>query len=136
MRGRVWAGWVHERTCLLVVLLALPLAGSSALSALARFIVDADAHVCACAKTPGHRACACPVCEHQADLRSRVATLRGRCGEDAPAFGAGLAPAIAPSPTLLPPVPRGRPAVARAVAAPPSDVYVSPPTPPPRSARS
>ena len=54
MRGRVWAGWMHERTCVLVLLLALPLACSGALPAFARFVADADAHVCACenARTP------------------------------------------------------------------------------------
>jgi hypothetical protein len=136
MRGRIWAGTVHRHLRWLVALLALPLACSSALPAFARWIADADAHACACAATPGHRTCGCPICEHRADVRSRVATLRGRCGEDAPAFGAGLAPAVAPSATALPPVLSDRPAVALALAKSPPDVFFTPPTPPPRSDRS
>ncbi|HEY4015881.1 MAG TPA: hypothetical protein VGM06_21240 [Polyangiaceae bacterium] len=133
MRGRVWAGWVRERTLLLVALLSLLLASSSALPSLLRFVADADAHTCACAKIPGHRTCSCPICERNADLRSHVPTLRGRCGEDAPAFGAGLAPAVAPAATLLPPVRRARSAMARALPAAPRSVFFTPPTPPPRS---
>jgi len=136
MRGRVLAGWVRERAVLLVVLLSLPLACSTTLPAFARLAADADAHVCACAMARGHRTCGCPVCERHADLRSRMATLRGRCGDEAAAFGASLPPAVAPAPTLLPPVRRERSALARAVTPPPADVFLAPPTPPPRSVRS
>ncbi len=129
MRGRRWTGWVH----VFVLALVLPLAGSSALPIVAHWLGDTAAHVCPCSRGPGHATCGCPVCEHRADLRSRVATIRGKCGEGDQAFGGALALAV-PAPGVVGlESPRAMPASVSIGPRAPARVFVTPPTPPPRA---
>lgn len=129
--GAVCRRWGH----LLVLMLVLPLAFSSALPIFARIAGGPLPHVCHCAMHGGHSTCGCPICNpDREDLQLGVLSLRGKCGDDDVSFGAALGSAvIAPAPgTVLPAdlIGEAAPAPAPALA----QVILSPPTPPPRSA--
>jgi hypothetical protein len=131
MELRRWTAW----TRVWLVLLALPLASPGGLPAFAHWMADAGQHVCACERSAQH-SCGCPICEHRADLRSRIATVRGRCHDEDSFFGASLPPFVAPPPVLR--VIRSEftrlslPTMMDSA----DEVFVTPPTPPPRRARS
>jgi hypothetical protein len=93
--------------------------------------------VCQCALHGGHSTCGCPVCNpDRDDLALNEASIRGKCGDDDRSFGASLGSAVAAPPgvTVVPPD--------VSVSADPSaplrlaQVFLTPPTPPPRSALS
>jgi hypothetical protein len=131
--GAGFRRWGH----LLVLALVLPLAFSSALPIFARVLGGPVPHICQCATHGGHSTCGCPICNpDRDDLRLNEVSLRGKCGDDDVAFGASLGSAVAPPAgvTILP--------ADVAVAPSPSvanhltPVFLTPPTPPPRSALS
>jgi hypothetical protein len=132
MRGRRWTGWVH----LVVLALALPLACSIALPGFARWVGDAATHVCSCELRAGHSTCGCPLCEHRADLRLHRAAIRGTCGADGLFYGASLGAAMVPPPSLWVVAPDATRTASPRVAMRVSDVFLTPPTPPPRRALS
>jgi hypothetical protein len=116
-----------------LLVLALPLALSTAMPVFARVMGGPAVHVCRCAVRGGHSTCACPVCHpDRLHLRLGKESIRGQCGDEDPVFGAEQMPAL--------PLGVG-PDVLRALkSAPPlrsstrllPDVVLSPPTPPPR----
>lgn len=131
-----WMKWGH----LLVLALILPLALSSALPAFARVVAGPAPHVCHCQMSGGHTAMSdCPICNPERDADDvwvSVASLRGTCGDEDIVFGAtlGLAVLAPPGVRILPPevrreAPPGAPLRLAAV-------FVTPPTPPPRSVLS
>jgi len=128
-----WRRWGH----VFVLTLVLPLALSSALPMFARVLGGPTAHVCQCAVRGGHSTCGCPICNpDRDDLQLNEVSLRGKCGEDDAVFGASLGPALVPAPgvTIVPPDLTGEtpPPVSPRLAL----VFLTPPTPPPRSARA
>jgi hypothetical protein len=93
--------------------------------------------VCQCALHGGPSTCGCPLCNpDREDLALNEASIRGKCGDDDLSFGASLGSAIAAPPgvTVIPPdvtvsaAPRAPLRLAL--------VFLTPPTPPPRSALS
>jgi hypothetical protein len=131
--GRVLTRALH----VLVLSLVLPLSLSGALPVFARALGGPTVHVCHCAAHGGPASCGCPICNpDRDDLAFSVESLRGKCGDDDLAFGAALGAAVAPPAgvTVLPPdlVAETSPVIALRAAL----VYRTPPTPPPRSARS
>jgi hypothetical protein len=121
----------------LVLSLVLPLSLSSSLPIFARALGGPAVHVCQCAAHGGPDTCSCPICHPDRDeLAFSAESIRGKCGDDDVAFGAQLGIAIAPpaiegiaSPEFLAPA---SPVLSFEVPA----VYLPPPTPPPRFARS
>jgi len=120
----------------LVLALILPLALSTALPGFARAVAGPAAHFCRCEIRGGHSTCACPICNpDRADLRLSEESIRGKCGDDDLVFGGALAVALAPGAgfvVLRPAVDRAPPPFSHAVRL---DVHLTPPTPPPRTAR-
>jgi hypothetical protein len=121
-----------------VLALVLPLALSSALPAFARVVAGPTPHVCHCEMSGGHGAMSdCPICNpERKGLWPSEVSLRNRCGDEDVVFGASLGFAVlAPPRVAIPP-----PAVSRGVR--PADplrlaaIFVTPPTPPPRSVLS
>jgi hypothetical protein len=113
--------------------LMLPLALSSTFPVFARVIAGPAVHVCHCEVRGGHSACACPICHpERTDLRLSMESIRGQCGDEDPIFGAALAIALPPTPSvaiLRAPV-SAPPALVPALGAP--EIDLPPPTPPPR----
>ena len=131
--GAVWRRWGH----LLVLTLVLPLALSSALPIFARVLGGPLPHVCHCAMHGGHSTCGCPICNpDRDDLKLNEVSLRGKCGDDDPVFGAALGAAVPAPPgvAIIPPDLTGEasPVVSLRLAL----VFLTPPTPPPRFALS
>ncbi len=129
----LWTRWGH----VLVLVLALPLAFSSALPIFARVLGGPVPHVCHCDVRGGHSTCGCPICNpDRDDLKLNEVSLRGKCGDDDLAFGAALGVAVLPPPgvTVLPPDTTGKPPPAVPARLP--LVFLTPPTPPPRFARA
>jgi hypothetical protein len=131
--GAVWRRWGH----VIVLMLVLPVALSSALPTFARVLGGPAPHVCHCAIRDGHSTCGCPICNpDRDDLKLSEASIRGKCGDDDVVFGGGLDVAIAPPPgiTIVPPdvTAEAPPAVSPRLPL----VFLTPPTPPPRFALS
>lgn len=121
----------------ILVALVLPLAFSSALPTYARLVTGHAAHVCQCERRAGHATCACPICHpDRDDLRLSEESIRGRCGDDDVVSGAALDVAIPPAFFAF-----FAPVSLRTSAPSPDDgrplqIFVAPPTPPPRAARA
>jgi hypothetical protein len=121
---------------LVVLALVVPLSLSDALPVFASVLGRPPVHVCRC--DSHHATCACPIChpEHRDELLFRQESIRGTCGDEDVGFGGALAlsPAI-PAATAVTVLPAavGKP-LASIPTAPPSDVTLDIPKPPPRVA--
>ncbi len=125
--------WGH----LLVLMLVLPLALSSALPFFARIAGGPAPHVCHCALSGGHSTCACPICNpDRDDLKLNEVSLRGKCGDDDVAFGGALGRCVSQPAgfAVIPPDLTGEIAPSRLPSL--HSVFLTPPTPPPRALRS
>ncbi len=129
----VWKAMWMRRVHVFVLMLALPLALSSALPTFAYALGGPATHVCKCEIRGGHSTCGCPICNpDRDDLRLSEASIRGKCGDEDLAFGAALGSAVAPPAgfVVLPPDMSG--ALEPALAPRLPSLFLTPPTPPPR----
>jgi hypothetical protein len=131
--GRVWKRLLH----VLVLALVLPLCLSSALPIFARALGGPAVHVCHCAAHGGPASCGCPICNpDRDDLAFSEESLRGKCGDDDLAFGAALGSAVAPPAGVTVVAPDLFAQTAPSVSDRFRSVFLTPPTPPPRSAQA
>jgi hypothetical protein len=132
MRAR-WIQWGHAW----VLALILPLALSSALPAFARIVAGPTPHMCHCDMRSGHAMSGCPICNSdQDDVGLTEASLRGRCGDEDVVFGATLGLAVLAPPAVKVVAPGVTREALAAMSLGVAVVFVTPPTPPPRSALS
>lgn len=141
MRARVHRlAWIVLAVAAAVAAFA-PIVLGPAMPFVARALGGEAEHRCACGMKAGK--CACPECarleqarRHDAERRSPVPVLKTSCdGDDAVVLGQ-VPPAVLAAPVA--PLPLRATDDARSVprAGPPRDVFVAPPTPPPRTARA
>jgi hypothetical protein len=117
-----------------VLALVLPLAFSSALPIFARALGGPAIHVCRCAAHGGPASCGCPICNpDRDDLAFSEESIRGKCGDDDLAFGATLGSAVAPPPGFIVLGPSLVAVSTPSLTAHLMAVFLTPPTPPPRS---